>query len=104
MLKLTEDAADQVRVAARQGGTEGMPLRLAATLKEDGSIDYLMGFDTANEADIHINSEGVEVVMSPESAPLLDEATMDYVELEQNDFRFIFINPKHANYTPPTET
>ncbi len=103
MFKMTEAAAEQVRESARQGGTEGMVLRLAARQKEDGTFDYLMGFDEAKEEDIQLVCEGVEVVMSPEFVPLLEETTMDYVELDDGERRFIFINPKDANYSPPTE-
>ncbi len=103
MFKITAAASKQIREAARQGGTEGMVLRLAARQKEDGAIDYLMGFDEVKEDDVRIDSEGVEIVMMPEHAELLDETTMDYVEIEEGDFRFIFLNPKDANYTPPQE-
>ena len=103
MFKMTETAAAQVRMAAKQGGTEGMALRLEARQKEDGAIDYFMGFDEAREADIRAETEGVAVVMAPESVPLLDEAVMDYVELNAGDYRFIFCNPKDANWSPPTE-
>jgi iron-sulfur cluster assembly protein len=41
--------------------------------------------------------------MTPEQVPLLDEAIMDYVEIEPGQFHFIFLNPKDANYQPPTE-
>lgn len=103
MFKMTEAAAAQVKMAAQQGGTEGMALRLEARLKEGGAIDYLVGFDEANEEDIRSESKGVAVVMAPESAPLLDRAVMDYVELNAGDYRFIFSNPKDANWSPPTE-
>ncbi len=103
MFRVTQAAATQVKVAARQGGTDGMALRLAAHQKPDGTIDYLMGFDEATDEDIRITSEGVEVVMAPESVPLLDEALMDYVELEQGEHQFIFINPKDANCSPPAD-
>jgi len=103
MFKMTEAAAEQVRESARQGGTEGMVLRIAAVQKEDGSIDYLMGFDEAKEEDIQTVSEGVEIVMTPEFVPLLDQTVMDYVELEEGESRFIFLNPKDTNYSPPTE-
>ncbi|HHH38777.1 MAG TPA: iron-sulfur cluster assembly accessory protein [Sedimenticola sp.] len=103
MFKITEAAAEQIRVAAKQGGTEGMPLRLAARQKEDGTFDYLMGFDDAKEEDLHISTEGVEVVISPEQIALLDEAVMDYVKLDTGELRFIFINPKDANYSPPSD-
>ena len=101
MLKVTATAADQVLSAAKQGGTEGLPLRLAANRKPDGSIDYRMGFDDATDEDIRTSSQGVDIVMAPECVPLLDEATMDYVEIEPGQFHFIFLNPKDANYSPP---
>jgi len=103
MFDITEAAANQIRAAAAQGGTVGMMLRLAARMKEDGSIDYLMGFDEASEEDIKIVVKGVEMVMLPETVPLLDEAVMDFVELKKGDFRFIFSNPLDANYSPPSE-
>jgi iron-sulfur cluster assembly protein len=103
MFDITEAAANQIRSAAQQGGTEGMMLRLAARLREDGTIDYLMGFDEASEEDIKVVAKGVEMVMVPETVPLLENAIMDYVELEKGDFRFIFSNPMDANYSPATE-
>ncbi len=103
MFKMTETAANQVRTAAKQGGTEGMALRMAAHKKEDGSFDYLMGFDQLKDEDLRVTSHGVDVIMAPEFAPLLDQTVMDYVEMEEGDFRFIFLNPKDANYTPPTD-
>ncbi|QIK37033.1 iron-sulfur cluster assembly accessory protein [Caldichromatium japonicum] len=103
MFKLTPAAAEQVLKAAKQGGTEGMCLRLAAGRKPDGSIDYRMGFDDPTEDDIRIQCEGIEIVMAPEHLPLLDAATLDYVELEPGQFHFIFLNPKDPTYRPPTE-
>ncbi len=55
MFKVTEAAAAQVKQAANQSGTEGMALRLAAQQKQDGSIEYLMGFDETRENDIRID-------------------------------------------------
>ena len=104
MFKVTTTAAEQVRSAAKQGGTEGLSLRLAASQKPDGSIDYHIGFDDAADEDIHMSSEGVDIVMAPEHVPLLDEATMDFVEIEPGQFHFIFLNPKDANYRPPGES
>lgn len=104
MFEITESAAAQVLVAAEQGGTEGMVLRLAAKRKEDGSIDYLMGFDEAKENDLRITSRGIGIVMGPQFQELLDDAVMDYVELAEGDFRFIFMNPEDTNYTPPPST
>lgn len=103
MFKLTTAAAAQVLVAAQQGGTEGMSLRLAAQRRPDGTIDYRMGFDEATEDDIRMSCEGIDVVMTPEQVPLLDQATMDYVEMEPGQFHFIFLNPKDPSYQSPTD-
>ncbi len=101
MFKVTPQAAQQVKVAAEQGGTTGMALRLAAQQRPDGSIDYRMGFDEATEDDIRFSSEGVQIVIAPEYVPLLDSATLDFVELEAGDPQFIFLNPKDPTYVPP---
>jgi iron-sulfur cluster assembly protein len=103
MFKLTTAAAEQVLKAAQQGGTEGMSLRLAASQMPDGAIDYRIGFDEPTEDDIRMACEGVDIVMTPEQVPLLDQTTMDYVEMEPGQFRFIFLNPKDPHYKPPTE-
>jgi iron-sulfur cluster assembly protein len=103
MFKVTPQAARQVKVAAEQGGTAGMALRLAAQQRPDGTIDYRMGFDEATEDDIRFSSEGVQIVMAPEYVPLLDAATLDFVELDAGDPQFIFLNPKDATYVAPSE-
>jgi iron-sulfur cluster assembly protein len=103
MFKVTPQAALQVKVAAEQGGTAGMALRLAAQQRPDGSIDYRMGFDEGTEDDIRFHSEGVQIVMAPEYVPLLDSATLDFVELEPGEPQFIFLNPQDPNYVPPSD-
>jgi iron-sulfur cluster assembly protein len=103
MFKVTPAAAEQVRAAAQQGGTEGLALRLAAQTRPDGTIDYMMGFDEGGEDDIRFNSEGVTIVIAPEYVPLLDEAVMDFVQLDDGERQFIFLNPKDANYVPPKD-
>ncbi|EIC21187.1 HesB/IscA family protein [Thiorhodovibrio frisius] len=103
MFKVTPTAAEQVAKAAKQGGTEGFSLRLAAVQKPDGSIDYRMGFDEIGEDDIRFTSEGVDIVMAPEFVPLLDTAVMDFVTLDDGNQHFIFLNPKDPTYKPPSD-
>lgn len=101
MFKVTPAAAEQVKNAAKQGGTEGMALRLAAQKHADGTYDYRMGFDQPSDDDIRFDCEGVEIVMAPEYVPLLDNTTLDFVQLDEGDSQFVFINPDDANYSPP---
>ena len=101
MFTLTTAAAEQVLKAATESAAEGLPLRLAAARTPDGSIDYRLGFDDATEDDIRLNCAGVEVIMTLENVPLLNDATMDYVEIEPGQFHFIFLNPQDPHYRPP---
>lgn len=100
MFKVTPAAAEQVKNAAQQSGTEGMALRLAAQRQPDGSFDYRMGFDEVGEDDIRFSSEGVVIVMAPEFVPLLDHTTLDFATLDEGEAQFIFINPDDANFAP----
>jgi iron-sulfur cluster assembly protein len=101
MLTITERAVAQIRTAAGQGGMEGMALRIAARRGGDGSIEYAMGFDEAQPGDTRIEVAGLEVVVAVTSAELLQNAVLDYVELEPGEYRFIFLNPNDPHYVAP---
>lgn len=96
MITLTSTAVAQIREAATQNDAAGMALRIAARREADGSIQYGMGFDDTREGDHQIDAEGLTVLVSPAYADLLTGATLDFVELQPGDFRFIFINPNDA--------
>jgi Fe-S cluster assembly iron-binding protein IscA len=68
MIKVTEEAAKQIKLSAKQGKAEGMPLRIAASKNEDDSIHYGMGFDDSKDDDISVTSQDVEIIVSPVSA------------------------------------
>jgi iron-sulfur cluster assembly protein len=101
MITVTESAAKQIRIAAGHAEAEDMGLRIAARRDEHGSLHYAMGFDEARGDDLVLASEGIALVVSPEHRDLLDGMTLDYVELEAGDFRFIFINPNDASPASP---
>jgi iron-sulfur cluster assembly protein len=93
MFKMTPSAAEQIRSAA--GAQKDSPaLRVAAKIDDDGQISYGMGFDEERENDFVVECEGVQLLISPRSQELLDDAILDFVELRQGEFQFIFINPK----------
>ncbi len=100
MINVTPSAAQQIRTAATQSDCDEMGLRIAARRAPDGSLDYAMGFDDAHGDDVVLTSEGVALVVSPQHRDLLDGMTLDYVEFEAGDFRFIFINPNDAGVSP----
>ena len=101
MISVTPAAANQIRESARQGNMQGMPLRIAVTRLEDGSFHYALGFDdTSREGDNVFSSEGIEIVVAPQSLPMLDGTVIDYVEIEGNN-EIIFINPNDPAQQQP---
>jgi len=91
MFTLTPTAAEQiVRAAAEQ--PDGKPmLRIAAKYDEDdGELVYGMGFDDEREDDLVLDAEGVAILISPPSQPLLENTTLDFTEVQPGEFQFIF--------------
>jgi iron-sulfur cluster assembly protein len=102
MITVTPAAAEQIRLSAKQGQMDGLPMRIAATRNPDGSIHYGMGFDDNRlEGDVHLSSQDIEVVVSGSSMLLLSGMTLDFVEIEPGSYQFIFMNPNDPNFTPP---
>ena len=105
-IKVTPEAANQIKKSALESQLEDSPLRIAATRNADDSIHYGLGFDdvgTGSEKDHHFESNGVKIVVAESSIELLNGSTLDYVELEPKQFHFVFLNPNDPNYSPPTE-
>ncbi|MCK5877141.1 MAG: Fe-S cluster assembly protein HesB [Candidatus Marithrix sp.] len=101
MLKVTDRAATHISQSAKDGKIQELVLRLAPYAKKDGSIEYnRMGFDTAKDGDIRINCGEAVVVYEPSFKDLLEDTTMDFVEIE-GELSFIFLNPNDPNYIPP---
>jgi len=95
MFQVTTAAAEQIKNAAEAQDDEPL-LRVAAKV-EDGELVYGMGFDEERENDVVIDCEGVSILISPRSQELLDEATLDFVELRPGEFQFVFMNPKEGS-------
>jgi iron-sulfur cluster assembly protein len=100
MITVTQAAAQQIRIAATQSDADELGLRIAARRDEAGSLHYAMGFDEARGDDVVVSSEGIALVVSPAQSGLLEGMTLDYVEYEPGDFRFIFINPNETPRAP----
>ena len=93
MITVTPQAAEQIQESARQGKLEGMPLRIAVTRLEDGDFHYALGFDdNSREGDKTFQSEGIDIVVAPQSMDMLNGTVIDYVDLE-GKMEIVFINP-----------
>lgn len=102
MIIITPQAAEQIlKSAQQQTEIKDTYLRLAARLGDKGTIEYGMGFDGKAEGDLEVAARDIKVLISPGSVELLTGATLDYVEINPGEPRFIFINPNDPSHKPP---
>jgi len=95
MFNVTLQAAEQIKKATPpQSDDETLALRVAARILPNGEIDFGMGFDEQREFDLEIAIQGVNILIGPNSRDLLENITLDFVELEPGQFHFIFIPPQ----------
>ena len=100
MITVSKAAAEQIKESAKQSGAEGLGLRLAANQKEDGSLEYAMGFaDRDMDDDVFFETEGVKIIVSASCYELLKNTELDFVKLDDIDeMQFIFKNPNDPAY------
>ena len=101
MITNTPRAEEQILKSAQQARLEEAWLRLAARLGDNGAIEYGMGFDDKAEDDMQVVAGDIKVLVSPGCVELLTGATLDYVEINPGELRFIFINPNDPSHKPP---
>ena len=100
--RITEDAAEEILQSMSQTDPTTRSLRIAAKRRPDGSIDYAMGFDEADDTDTVLEQYNVEVLIGVTSVDLLAGALLDYVQLEADGAeQFVFLNPNDPEFVPP---
>lgn len=102
-LSFSPSALEQIKNSVQDSDNSNMGLRFAARMTADESVDYGIGFDEAKEDDIKFECDGVTILIAPDNEELLHGAHVDFVEIEEGQFNFIFLNPNDPNYKPPTE-
>jgi iron-sulfur cluster assembly protein len=101
MITVTPQAAAQIAKSAQQAGPGKACLRLAARLDDKGVLEYGMGFDDKADGDTQVVSSDITLLISPGSIELLTGATLDFVEINPGEWRFIFINPNDPSHKAP---
>jgi len=101
MITVTPQAAEQIAKSAQQAGPGEVCLRLAARLDDKGVIEFGMVFDDKSDGDTKVAANGITLLVSPGSIELLSGATLDYVEINPGEWRFIFINPNDPSHKAP---
>ena len=91
MFTLTPAAADQIARAAAEQPDNQCALRVAAKHDEkDGELVYGMGFDEKREDDLVLDANGIAILISPLSQPLLEDTTLDFSEVQPGEFQYVF--------------
>ncbi|HIJ22373.1 MAG: iron-sulfur cluster assembly accessory protein [Gammaproteobacteria bacterium] len=102
MIIVTENALNFIRHSAESGAIEEeLGLRVAIKEASDGGYDYGIGFDEKREKDLEFKFDGVTVLINEELQEYLEDATLDYVELEDGQMSLIVLNPNDPTYEPP---
>jgi len=104
MITVTPQAAEQIAKSTPQAGPGEACLRLAARLDDKGVIEYGMGFDDQADGDTQVVVGDITLLVSSGSIELLTGATLDYVEINPGEWRFIFINPNDPSHKAPPPT
>jgi len=102
MINITNEAAAAFKKEIQKEVNKGFKLRIAVMKNKDSNFHYALGFDdniTSN--DKILNIQDIEIIISNISHEMCDDMTIDYVQLEKNQYNFIFLNPKDPNYVEP---
>ena len=92
MIKLTEAAVNRVsEMVTKRGSVIG--LRIGVTESGCSGYSYALDFaETASDNDVVIEQDGVKIVVTESSMPLLDGMELDFVKQGLNQ-SFKFNNP-----------
>ncbi len=103
IISFSPAAIAQIKTNIQDNGHGAMALRIAATMTADETINYGIGFDETKEDDVQFTDDGVNFLVSPDCLELLNGVHIDYVDIENDQHHFIFLNPNDPNYKPPKE-
>ncbi len=103
IISFSPAAIAQIKTNIQDSEHSAMALRIAATMTADETINYGIGFDETKEGDVQFTDDGINFLVNPDCLELLNGAHVDYVEVENDQHHFIFLNPNDPNHKPPKE-
>ena len=93
MLEVTSPALEKLKEVLEEQGETESSLRVIAMPAEHGGIQYMMTVENESQGeDTILEMDGIKLVMDSDSAPFLEEATIDYVE-DLTRVGFVINNP-----------
>ena len=97
-MEITSLAVEKLREVIEQEGEAGSSLRVVAMPSEQGGLQYMLTMEKESQPDDTVLAlDGVSLLMDSDSAPFLEEATIDYVEQVGGQVGFVINNPLFAS-------
>jgi iron-sulfur cluster assembly accessory protein len=81
LIEVTELAAQKLDEILKEQGEDGTLLRMMVVPSPHGGMQYMLGLEKeAKEDDFIIDTASIQVLIDPESAPLIEGAQIDYID------------------------
>jgi iron-sulfur cluster assembly accessory protein len=97
-MQVTSLAIEKLKEVIESEGQASGALRVIAMPSEQGGLQYMLTMENESQPDDTVlNLEGVDFLMDSDSAPFLEEATIDYVENFGGQVGFVINNPMFAS-------
>ena len=97
-MQITDLAIEKLREVLEEQGESESSLRVIAMPAETGGVQYMLTMEKETQPDdTEFKVDGIKFLMDSDSAPFLDEATIDYVENLGGQVGFVINNPMFAS-------
>ena len=97
-MEVTTLAVEKLKEVMEEQGEDQGSLRVIAMPAESGGVQYMLTMEKESQADDTVlKVDGVSFLMDSDSAPFLEEATIDYVENLGGQVGFVINNPMYAS-------
>ena len=97
-MEITTMAIEKLKEVLDEQGEQDGSLRVVAMPAESGGLQYMLTMEKESQSDDTVlDVNGVKFLMDTDSAPFLEEATIDYVENLGGQVGFVINNPMFAS-------
>jgi len=97
-MEVTTLAIEKLKEVMEEQGEASGSLRVVAIPAETGGLQYMLTMENESQADDTVLAmDGVKFLMDSDSAPFLEEATIDYIENLGGQVGFVINNPMFAS-------
>ena len=97
-MEVTTLAIEKLKEVMQEQGETNGALRVVAIPAEAGGLQYMLTMENETQSDDTVMAkDGVNFLMDSDSAPFLEEATIDYVENLGGQVGFVINNPMFSS-------